>query len=132
MNNELEKYLYKDADAYYIGKDGNEYCQSVLGIITVENPTISPSDINYEKIQHNYGLDDKRDLVWLKFTKDGYLGVIATSNDINFNVSRNKSDYDKKHKIFNSYNQKFEKHWVYNSSGILLHKLGKEWDEFFH
>ena len=37
---------------------------------------------------------DRRDIVLLKFTKDGYLGVVAASDDINFSIPHNKSEYD--------------------------------------
>lgn len=66
-----------------------------------------------------------------KFTKDGYVGVVATSDDINFDVPNSSSDYDKKHKVYNTYLKKWEDKWVYNSSGIIIHKLGKQWDESF-
>ncbi|HFI0635023.1 TPA: hypothetical protein ACGO2G_001509 [Streptococcus suis] len=57
----------------------------------------------YHKIFVDNCLSDKRDIIWLKFTKTGYLGVIATSNDINLRTD--------------------------NSSGKIITLLGEEWDE---
>lgn len=59
----------------------------------------------YEQNLSSYGLVSAKQLVWMKFTRDGYLGVVAASNDINFNTSTNS------YKIINS--------------------CGKEWDESF-
>jgi hypothetical protein len=89
-----------------------------------ENETpieINSIDIDYSKIQRDYNLADKRDIIWMKFTKDGCLGVVATSNDINFNKPESKKDYKK---IRN-------KRWEYNTSGILVHNLCKSWDKTF-
>ncbi|UWH02894.1 hypothetical protein [Corynebacterium silvaticum] len=54
---------------------------------------------------------DCKDMVWMKFTKDGYLGVVAMSNDINFNMP--------------------EPGQTANTSGIIIRELGKEWDKSF-
>ncbi len=166
MNEFLERYLYKDPDAYSIGSDGKEYAKSVhwnrterynkakeqvnmpavpkeeiirliltflkeVGIATSSNPQIAVNEIDYSKIKANYNLDNERDIVWLKFTEDGYLGVVATSNDINFDIPDCKEDYDKKHWVYNVYSKRKEKNWIYNSAGILVHKIGKRWDTSF-
>lgn len=57
----------------------------------------------YTDIKNNNNLSDKGDIVWFKFTKDGYLGVVASSNDINFSYK--------------------------NTSGKILKFLEKEWDD---
>lgn len=31
-------------------------------------------------------LNNQSDIIWLRFTKDGYWGTIASSNDINFYI----------------------------------------------
>ena len=53
------------------------------------------------------GLKDKKDIVWMKFTKEekgeDFLGVVATGNDINFNAN--------------------------NASGKIIKSLGKNWNE---
>lgn len=74
------------------------------------------------KIDYNvFPVKDKRDLVWIKFTSDGYVGVVASSNDINFQIPIDKSVYDDKN----------QNKWKYNSSGIIIRELGKEWDKSF-
>lgn len=92
-----------------------------IGIDTVESPIIDPSQVNYKKIMADNALKDLRDIIWMKFTKDGYLGVVATSNDINFDIPSSASEYDKREK----------QEWKHNSAGILVHQLGKEWDTSF-
>lgn len=165
MNDELEKYLYKDPDAYY-NYNGKKYMQSVhgksyirfnkakeqagyspvdvnvviryikefldrIGIKTIENPIFDPASIDYSRIKSEFELDDQRDLVWIKFTKDGYVGAVATSNDVNFDIPQNSYEYDQKHKVYNHYSKKYEDTWLHNSSGILIHKLGKSWNTDF-
>lgn len=51
------------------------------------------------------------------------------SNDINFDIPPNDSVYDSKVWKYNEYTKKAELVWKYNSSGILVHKLNKKWDE---
>ena len=87
----------------------NEFIK-LIGMDIIENPEIDliSNPIirgSYTRIKNDYGLDDKKDIVWMKFTKDNYLGVVAVGNDINFNRG--------------------------NSSGKILTALGKEWDESF-
>ncbi|MDO4814508.1 MAG: hypothetical protein Q3988_05360 [Gemella sp.] len=99
----------------------NEYLES-KNLITTENPVVeNPTEFDYKKYKENYGLADKRDIVWIKFTKDDYVGVVATSNDINFSYPTCECDYSKIK----------DKKWAYHTSGILIHKLGKEWEESF-
>lgn len=53
---------------------------------------------------------------------DGYLGVVATSNDVNFGYPPSEE----------SYNEKTTKNnWRYNTSGIIIHSLDKVWDTSF-
>lgn len=59
----------------------------------------------YFNTSEKYRLNDKRDIIWMKFTQSGYLGVVAMGCDINLN-------YD-------------------NSSGIIINYLGEEWNEEF-
>lgn len=67
----------------------------------------------------------------MKFTTNKYLGGVAKSNDINFDIPLNVSDYDKKEWRYNSYLKRQELVWKHNSSGILAHQLGQEWDTSF-
>lgn len=59
--------------------------------------------VNYEHIKRQYKLDSQSDIVWMRFTTDGYLGVVASSNDINFDYNTN--------------------------SGKLIKSVNKEWDK---
>lgn len=47
------------------------------------------SVLNYEVIKQQYKLKSQSDIVWLRFTDDGYLGVVGASNDINFDNDTN-------------------------------------------
>lgn len=105
---------------------------SEIGINLSDNPIVNdPLNINYKQIQERNHLESQKDIVWIKFTIDGYIGVVATSDDINFDLPNDKSDYDRKHKVYNSYTRKYEDKWMYNTSGIIVHKLNKSWDESF-
>lgn len=103
-----------------------------IGIPPVESPRINnPMEIDYREIQQEYALKSIYDIVWMKFTKDGYLGVVAGSNDINFKIPSDATDYSKKEWSYNEYRRRYEQDWTHNSAGILLHQLGKEWDTSF-
>lgn len=100
----------------------NEFLK-ILGMIPTANPIVDlvHGTIDYEQIKNTSGIDDERDIVWMKFTKDNYLGVVATSNDVNFTIPRSKDQY----------NIKKNGKWVCNTSGIIIHHLGKTWNEDF-
>jgi hypothetical protein len=155
MNQKLEQYLYTDSDAYYVNLSGQIRCQSVhggsvryrkarqqadskivgreviiryateflnkIGITTTDDPIVAPCDVDYSKLQKDYHLSDPNDLVWMKFSTEGDLGVVATAADINFDYPKSSADYHKRD----------EHGWVHNTSGILMHMLGKKWDESF-
>lgn len=59
--------------------------------------------INYEHIKHLYKLERQSDIVWMRFTTHGYLGVVASSNDINFDYNTNSG------KIIKSVNKEWDK-----------------------
>ncbi len=60
--------------------------------------------------------------IFIKLTSDGYIGVVGKDfNDINFSIPTQKSDYTR-----GGY-----RNWVFNTSGILLHNLGKTWNQAF-
>jgi len=98
-----------------------EFLKSI-GIQTSKAPKMKPTEIDYGRIKKENGLKDKRDIVWMKFTTDGYLGVVASSNDINFDIPTSEKDYDQK---------RYKTRWMHTSSGILVHQLQKEWDTSF-
>lgn len=156
FNRETDKFFTKDPGAYYFNNKGEARPHSVhggsryrfekakteaekavkpieeiidlvndffaiIGIAKVENPRMNPQNINYEKIMVEHQLENKRDIIWMKFTDDGYLGVIAQRNDINFDIPDSADECDKKN----------GKNWSYNTSGILIHSLHKQWDKTF-
>lgn len=57
----------------------------------------------YSDLMEKYNLAEKKDILWLKFTTDEYLGVVAASNDINFSYE--------------------------NTSGKIISYLNKNWDD---
>lgn len=99
-----------------------------LGITEVKNPIMNPSEVDYILLK-KFELDNEKDIVWIKLTEDGYIGVVAVSNDINFDIPPDASVYDNKILKYNEYKKKDELVWQYNSSGILVHKLKKKWNE---
>lgn len=65
-----------------------------------------PVNQGFFEIINHFNLKDKRDIVWLKFTKKKHhIGVIGASCDINFN-------YD-------------------TTSGKIISHLGESWDESY-
>lgn len=116
-----------------------KYVQEFLeanGIKTISNPVFTEFPINYSKIKQDYYLLDERDIVWLKFAQipnggNHVLGVVAVSNDINFDIPPDANEYDVKIRIWDSYKKKYKEEWKWNSAGILLHKLGLVWDNSF-
>lgn len=100
----------------------NEFLQ-LLGMKAAASPIIDLTNtkLDYKQIKEKNGCIDGRDIVWMKFTKDGYLGVVATSNDVNFNILSSEKDYSIK---------KYGK-WLFNTSGIIIHHLNKRWNENF-
>ena len=56
----------------------------------------------------------------MKFTTDGYLGVVAASDDINFDIPLSEANYndttDGKEKSSGN-------DWEHNTSGIIVHHL---------
>ena len=81
--------------------------------------------VDYKKIQKENGLQDKKDIVWMKFTRDGYLGVVAVSSDIGFDIPSSREEYDELPP--GTSGQK----WRFSTAGILVHFLGKQWDDSF-
>ena len=110
----------------------NDLLESI-GIKKIEEnqAKMNPYEIDYEELKETYHLDDERDIVWLKFTKTGYIGVVACSNDIGFDIAQNESEYNTKIKVYNKYKKCYEDKWKYTTSGVLVHSIGEEWDERF-
>lgn len=95
----------------------NEFLRKV-GMKTTEDLSFSPRielqrngirQIKYAEIRKKNQLDDIRDIVWIKFTKDNYISVIGTGCDISFSE------------------------WAKNNTtaGHINRHLNKEWDDSF-
>ncbi|MDR0921578.1 MAG: hypothetical protein LBM95_04240 [Lactobacillales bacterium] len=99
-------------------KESNNFLR-LIGVSPVGEPRVdlTKDKIDYKKIKNDNDLNNENHLVWMKFTTDGYLGVVAASNDINFDIPNGEDESDK-----------VENH---NTSGIIINMLGKEWDESF-
>lgn len=98
------------------------------GMVPCANPILplEPNQkVDYDAIQRENGLKDQRDIVWMKFTRDGYLGVVAVSNDIGFDIPPSSEEYNRKIQYKSSFR------WRYSTAGILIHSLGKQWDDSF-
>lgn len=79
-----------------------------FGIQPVNSPKLTikkETKIDYLKIMKDNKLNNITHIVWIKFTTDGYLGVVAASNDINFSID--------------------------NTSGKLIKSVKKKWNEDF-
>ncbi|MFT8348556.1 hypothetical protein [Clostridium saccharoperbutylacetonicum] len=88
----------------------------------VENSREKFIDLNYEKIKEENGLNNTKHIIWMKFTKDKHLGVVAAGDDINFQIPNSPLEYNEK---------ETDRKWKYNTSGIIIHHLRKIWDENF-
>lgn len=155
----LQQYLFDLEGAYYVGKDGHSrYGQSVHGCgysrlekakqqaslkpVPVEKVNdlvvaflkeigihsmplkIDSSDIaaiDYEKIAIEYGLKKEADIIWIKLASNGAVGVVCASDDVNLQMPSCPEDYDAKSPNGD---------WLYNTAGIILHKLGMTWQPF--
>lgn len=113
-----------------IAQHVNDFLQK-MGMKPIENPIYSLNDIkieanipkiDYKNIQKQFNLNSKSDIVWIKFTQDGYVGVVAVSNDINFDYPASSDAYNEK---------TTSGKWLHFTSGILIHKLNKKWDTSF-
>lgn len=87
----------------------NEFLE-LLGMEAVGNPKVEFKGDISKKLKEAFKniekeVEDKRDVVWMKFTTDGYLGVVATSADVNFEMN--------------------------TTSGAIIKHLKKEWNKDF-
>ncbi len=94
---------------------------SLLGFRDPKSVIIRPEDVDYNKLVEDYGLNDKRDIVWMKFSKEQYLCTVACSNDINVDAVPKNGDINEK-------NEK-GRGFKYNTSAVIMHELELEWDE---
>lgn len=113
----------------------NEFLKAVR-MSPVNDPVYSPQEIDYAKIKDEYSLANENDIVWMKFIKNEdsqkeelswHLGVVAASADVNFEIPTAESQYNEEVWSY-KYNRLI---WKYNTTGILIHQLEKEWDTTF-
>lgn len=110
----------------------NDLLKSVgIKEIEEEQAKMNPAEVNYDKLKETYNLADEGDIIWLKFTKSGHVGVVASSNDIGFDIPRDESEYNTQIKVYNEFKRCYEDKWKYTTSGILVHAVNEEWDENF-
>ncbi|MBP2033349.1 hypothetical protein J2Z42_002052 [Clostridium algifaecis] len=127
-----EQYSLPIVDIYDIINYTNDFLEKISIVVkTKDSNKYNPLQIDYKEIKRNNELVSVADIVWMKFTNSGHLGVVATSNDINFDIPLNENEYDKKEWRYNPYKRKNELVWKYTSSGILIHQLGEYWDTSF-
>lgn len=102
-----------------------------IGDYGYKSVTVDESKFNKQFGLTKNPLNNSKHVVWMKFIKrndeiPGHLGVVAASNDYNFDIPPDKNSYNNKTK--NIYGKEV---WQYSTSGIILHKLNLEWDESF-
>ena len=73
-------------------------------------------------------MNKPKHVIWMKFAKNGQLGVVAASNDYNFDIPPSSEVYDE---TTDGKPKSNSNGWKYTTSGIILHKLNLEWDESF-
>ena len=103
---------------------------SAIPISTHFDPVLQiedPDRIDYVKIKNQFHLANQKDLIWMKFTQDGYLGVVAQGDDINFDIPEDETLLN----IDLLIQKENEAKRRYTSSGILIHQLHKTWDKSF-
>ena len=106
------------------------YCNEFLtgiGVSPVANPRMDLKmmdlgKISYSDIKKEFCLLDERDIVWLKFSQTGHVGVVAQGNDINHDIPPSAAAYNYKDRAHR---------WVYTTAGIIIHRLGMRWDTSF-
>ena len=80
-------------------------CKWTVPVFDKTTKKYSVWEPKYSVIKEKFGLSHTKNILWLKFTRKGYLGVVAKGMDINF---------------FND-----------NTSGKLLNAVKDTWDESF-
>ena len=96
----------------------NEFINAYgIDIMDIDNEvftnTLTIEEFN-KSTKEKYIITNKQDIIWMKFTNTGHLGVVACSNDVNFDIPTDKESYDER---------LGSKKWKYNTSGIIVHYL---------
>ncbi len=121
----------KTIDIECIIKLVNSFIEAYGLKVYVGNNIVKTNNINLTKFNKNTkqtynGITSEKDIIWIKFA-DNRVGVVACSNDINFDIPSTKDEYDEI--IFTRSGKK--KGWKYNTSGILVHSVNLKWDDSF-
>lgn len=109
----------------------NEFLRAYGVTLFDGNNEIDLSDVSLDGFNKNLrqkfkGITNIKDIIWMKFTKQSrHLGVVACSNDINFDIPPNEAYYDEPSRVVNGRIKK----WKYHTSGIIVHSVNQEWNE---
>lgn len=94
-------------------------CLKRIGLPQAAAIWADPRAVDYAAIRKQYRLKDKGEILFLKFSADGFIGVIGTGSEINFDYPPCRQDY----------NKRTGSDWAYHTSGILLSHVNKIWDQ---
>lgn len=91
---------------------------------SIFRPIKEDTDLNVfnKNIRNKYNTNKNEDIIWMKFTQDGHLGVVATSNDINFELAQQPLDSE-------SIPDLQKGNWKYSASATLIRYVGKQWEK---
>lgn len=110
---QIDTELYSDKELYLDNKKQTiinkgilaKECKWIVPVWDAIMKKYSKWEPKYCVIKNKFGLSHTKNIIWLKFTRKGYLGVVAKGMDINFS-------YD-------------------NSAGKLVKEVKDDWDESF-
>ena len=92
----------------------------------VKTVNLDLAEFNKKTKELYKGITSEHDIIWMKFACNR-VGVVACSNDINFDIPTTKDEYDE----INFTKTGKKKGWKYNTSGILVHSVNLKWDDSF-
>lgn len=124
----LEQARHKAAPVARVAELANEEV-AALGIKRVENPLIEVDsgdiasngmvNLDYDRIAKEHQLADRRDIVNIRFDREGRAVLVAVSDDVNFcPVPKGPDEFDAKDGNY----------WKYSTAAVILSALGTDWD----
>lgn len=91
-------------------------------LIGVDPSAIDPDGmvaLDYDRIAEEHQLADRRDVVNIRFDREGHPVVVAVSDDVNFcPVPEGPDEFDAKE----------DGKWKYSTAAVILSALGSDWD----
>ena len=96
------------------------------GANIVKTVNLDLTEFNKKTKELYKGITSEHDIIWMKFACNR-VGVVACSNDINFDIPATNDEYDE----INFTKSGKKKGWKYNTSGILVHSTNLKWDDSF-